>query len=715
MVDARLADKVMAQGISGGLMRFTPPSKMAELEQGLSKEDTQDKQSTPEIINLASHIRKAWVRNRDAKREIEDEILKCHYRRRGEYNPDEKAKIAAQGGSDVFINITAVKCRATEAWLFDISLPAGERPFNLEPTPLPDLDDAIEQELAVRISTEYKNVMMEGVQLGTIQPDQIPEMMEQIKHDIKEAIQEKAEKDTAEFEDEIDDELVEGGFYEAVRKVIPDIVTLPAGIIHGPVVYRKKVLDWSTYPDGTPYATVSYKPVRQYRRVNPFDIYPSPGATSLDDGDLIERMRLARSEVSGFIGSPGFDDDAVRLVLQEYGTGGLREWLTNDLERQEAENRPMHTNLMEDGKIDCLKFMGKVQGAMLLQWGMSADQVPDPLAEYEITAYMIGRYVIKAKLNDDPLDKRNYFATSFEKSNDSVWGKGVPQLMEDIQRICNAAARALVNNMGHASGPMVWFYGDMIEGLPPTRVMPWMMLNMKTKPGQTGQTVPMGHFQPSMVAEQLLRVFEYFFKQASEVTGVPAYIYGSDQAGGGAADTASGLSMLMNAASKGLKAVAKNIDDDMIKKAVQAHWLHIMVNEPERAKGDINVIARASEYLLQQEQLQVRRAEFLKGTNNPTDLQIMGIDGRAEVLRETAKSLKMQTNKIVPERREIADMKQTNEMQQMFQNISNASGVPLENIMAMAKGMQPAQTGKPEALGPDGRKVAGQEQGRLMQ
>ena len=66
-----------------------------------------------------------------------------------------------------------------------------------------------------------------------------------------------------------------------------------------------------------------------------------------------------------------------------------------------------------------------------------------------------------------------------------------------------------------------------------------------------------------------------------------------------------GLSMLMNAASKSLKAVAGNADNGLIKPSIEEHWLHIMLNEPEEARGDIKIVARASEYLIMMEQLQI--------------------------------------------------------------------------------------------------------------
>jgi hypothetical protein len=719
MIDTRVFERV-AQQQQQNDSRFTNPSEIDRAERDTYREAAQKKQNQPQIINLSSHIRKAWIRNRTAKMPFEEQGLQNLIQCKGEYDSNALSRITAQGGSKVFLNITSIKCRAPEAWLEDTMLPAGERPYSIEPTPIPDIADGLDNEIATRMQAEYMDVIANAINNGKMTPDQIPEMISRMKDDVLKSVKEMAEKDAKSFEDEIDDELVEGGWYEALRKVIPDLVRLPAGIIHGPEVHRKKVLEWSQYPDGTPYANVTQKPLRMYRRVNFFDLYPSPGATNCDDGDLIERIRLTRSDLLGYLSLPpeyGFDDNAIRLVLEQYGLGGLREWLVNDLQRQEAENRGTYGTYSEDEKIDCLKFMGRVQGAMLLQWGMSPEQVEDPLMDYEVTAYLIGQYVIKAKLNDDPLDKRNYHVTSFEKSNDSVWGRGVPQLMADIQKICNGCARALVNNMSHASGPQLWMYDNLVNGIIPNGIRPWQILHMKTDPSQPNSRAPVGYFQPNLIADQLLKVFEFFFKLASEVTGVPAYIYGSDSNNKGATDTASGLSMMMNAAAKGLKAVAGHTDNDIIKPSIKAHWMHIMLNEPKRAKGDINIVARASEYLLLQEQLQIRRAEFLERTRNPIDMQIIGMEGRSEVLRETAKGLKMQTDKIVPDRNSIIEMKQASEMDAMVQKISAAVGLPVEQVQAIIAGEVQGQTkgGNHQALGPDGAPVAGQDQGRLMQ
>ena len=62
------------------------------------------------------------------------------------------------------------------------------------------------------------------------------------------------------------------------------------------------------------------------------------------------------------------------------------------------------------------------------------------------------------------------------------------------------------------------------------------------------------------------------------------------------------------------------------------------------------------------EAAQVRRNEFLAATGNPVDLQIMGIEGRAEILREAAKGLNLNPDKVIPS---LSVLKQRAAMAQM--------------------------------------------------
>jgi hypothetical protein len=143
-------------------------------------------------------------------------------------------------------------------------------------------------------------------------------------------------------------------------------------------------------------------------------------------------------------------------------------------------------------------------------------------------------------------------------------------------------------------------------------------------------------------------VYATFAKQADEVTGIPNYVYGSSGVSG-AGRTASGLSMLMDNAAKGIKQAIASIDR-VVSGGVNRLYIHNMMYDPDiYIKGDYNVVAKGALGLVAKEQLQLRRNEFLQATANPVDLQIVGMEGRAHLLREVAASLQMDTDKIIKE------------------------------------------------------------------
>jgi hypothetical protein len=227
--------------------------------------------------------------------------------------------------------------------------------------------------------------------------------------------------------------------------------------------------------------------------------------------------------------------------------------------------------------------------------------------------------------------------------------------MEDCQRVCNATARALVNNLSIASGPQVEVHTDRLDGGEDVEeIYPWKV--WRTKSDQVGSNREAVHFyQPNAMSDSLMRVFNFFFGQAGEQIGVPAYESGVGSAATGAGKTAHGLSMLMTASSKIMKDAIMSIDSNIIKPAVYNTWVDVVLYDQTGYEGDINIVARASEYLIVAEQLQARRNEWLMATNNPIDMMIIGPQNRAKVLRESAKVLKLNED-VVPPQLEIERM-----------------------------------------------------------
>jgi hypothetical protein len=129
--------------------------------------------------------------------------------------------------------------------------------------------------------------------------------------------------------------------------------------------------------------------------------------------------------------------------------------------------------------------------------------------------------------------------------------------------------------------------------------------------------------------------------------------------------------MLMENAAKGIKTAILSIDRAMTD-VLQRFYDHLMIyDDDDSIKGDMQIVPAGVVGTLLKESVQQRRNEFLQLTSNPVDIQILGAAGRAELLREAAKNLNMDIDKLIPDpddiRKQQAEQQQMMQMQQMQQ------------------------------------------------
>jgi hypothetical protein len=380
-------------------------------------------------------------------------------------------------------------------------------------------------------------------------------------------------------------------------------------------------------------------------------------------------------------GTPGVNEEALTTIIERHGRSGYRSFQAGDTERRTLEGKPFRTPINED-QIETIEFWGSINGQWLIEWGMEDDSIESD-KEYEVNLWQVDNTTFKCIINPDPLGRRPYDTASWEEVPHSFWGVALPEVMRDTQVMCNAAARSLANNMGIASGPQVEVTVDRLpDGEDLTDIYPWKIWQVTTDRTGGGQPA-VRFFQPNMNADVLMGVFNQFAKQADEVTGIPNYVYGSSNVSG-AGRTASGLSMLMDNASKGIKQAVANIDK-IVSGIVQRLYLHnMMFDNDVYIKGDFKVVAKGAIGLIHKETLQMRRNEFLMATANPIDSQIVGPEGRAYILREVARGLQMDTEKLVPS----ADSMQEQRIQAMAQQM--AQGM-VQQLAQQAQQGQPPQ------------------------
>ena len=145
-------------------MALIPVARASDLE-AEARRRSQEMQNTPVIQGLASHVRKRWDSARIAKRKLEERMLQCLRQRNGEYDPDKAQEIINQGGSDIFINLTSVKCRAATSWLRDTLLGSGsDKPWSIRATPNPTMPPEIMASLQAKLTAQLTAHLAQGGQ-----------------------------------------------------------------------------------------------------------------------------------------------------------------------------------------------------------------------------------------------------------------------------------------------------------------------------------------------------------------------------------------------------------------------------------------------------------------------------------------------------------------------------------------------------------------------
>jgi hypothetical protein len=580
----------------------------------------------------------------------------------GQYSPDKMREVAKFGGSQIYARLSAQKCRAASSLLRDVYL-GSDRPWTIRPPADPDIPDEILQKIDALLKHE---AAMVAQTLGQQPPE---DAAQQRKLALLESAMDAAKKKAAQqakiSEDRIEELLRGGMFYHALAEFIVDLPIFPFACIKGPTV---KIMPEVSWPPGGGRPIVQQVPKMVWGRISPFDIWWTPGVADIANANVIEKSRLTRAELNDLLDLPGFNQDEVRLVLEEYGRGGLYDnWDTTDAERAVLESRE-NPAWNRSGLISQMEFHGNVQGTILQEYGMPG--VPDPLRDYHIDAYCIGSHVIKANLSPSPRARHNYFITSFEKVPGTPIGNGLVDMISDIQDVANATLRSLVNNVSISSGPQVVVNDDRCRPEENTdELFPWKRWHVSNDPVGNNSKPPVEFFQPQSNANDLLTVFKAFVDLSDDVSAIPKYIGG--QASGGAGRTASGLAMLMGNASKILQTVAANIDRDVFEVALtQLADLVLLSDTTGILTGEEDISVQGVSVAVQRETQRQRQLEFLQHTANPMDMDIIGITGRGAVLRSVSQTIGLDGDKVVPSDEELQKKQEAKEKGKQQQDLT---------------------------------------------
>jgi hypothetical protein len=304
------------------------------------------------------------------------------------------------------------------------------------------------------------------------------------------------------------------------------------------------------------------------------------------------------------------------------------------------------------GQFEVLEYWGIMDAQYAREAGMELPDEVDDLDEVQVNAWISNGKLLRSVINPFTPYRLPYNAFSYERNPYSFFGIGVAENMDDSQQIMNGHARMAIDNLA-LSGSLVFDVDESaLVGGQSMDIYPGKVFRRQA--GMPGQAIHGVKF-PNTSQENMM-MFDKFRQLADEQTGIPSYSHGQTGVQS-MTRTASGMSMLLGAASLNIKTVVKNLDDFLLKPLGQAYYQwNMQFFEGDLAiEGDLEIRAMGTNSLMQKEVRSQRLTMFLQTAQNPAIAPFVKI---SKIVSELAYSLDLDPDEILNDPEEAAIMAQ---------------------------------------------------------
>ena len=503
-----------------------------------------------------------------------------------------------------------------------------------------------------------------------------------------------AQKAARNLEKLIHDQLEESNGVAELRNALFESAMLGTGIIKGPFSFNKTLHRWESREEGREYNPTHVR-VPRVEFVSCWDFYPDPNATNINECDyIVHRHKFNRSQLRALRNMPYFDKDAIRECIQ-MGPNYDARYFENQILTEDAKTETDFSD-----RFEVLEYWGVMDADYAREVGIDLPESVDDLDEVQINAWVCGEKLLRAVINPFTPPSLPYHAFPYERNPYSFFGIGVPENMVDSQQIMNGHARMAIDNLAMA-GSLVFDVDDSaLVGGQSMEIYPGKIFRRQA--GMPGQAIHGLKF-PNTAPENMM-MFDRFRQLADEQTGIPSYSHGQTGVQS-MTRTASGMSMLLGAASLNIKTVIKNIDDFLLKPLGEAffHWNMQFVEEDIDIVGDLEIEAMGTSSLMQKEVRSQRLTTFLQTAQNPAIAPFVKM---SKLISELAFSLDLDPEEILNSPEEAAIAAQIIGMQNAQQGTGEETN---------PTGQQPTGTPSPEGTptGPEGPDITGAGGGNI--
>ena len=671
--------------------------------------------------NLIGIIQGRYAQAEDARQTDETRWLKAYENYRGLYNKSIKFRDSEK--SRIFVKITKTKVLAAFGQLVDVMFGTGKFPIGIGETkvpegetdyahldsqnPIPGIETSEAQEQEVNgNSVDYQSpydvgyegdgkVLKPGATLyNGIFEDSLEDQAEDagllvdgVSYNPQELELSPAQRAARRMEKLIHDQIEESNGSSEIRNALLESALLGTGIVKGPFNFNKKLHRWETDESGER----NYNPlevrVPRIEFVSCWDFYPDPGATNMEECEyVIHRHKMNRSQLRQLRNMPYFDEDAIRNAIQ-MGANYVEKDFESQLKDDARADEEVGTS------FEVLEYWGIMDAEYAREVGIKLPKSVDDLDEVQVNVWTCGHYLLRAVVNPFTPYRIPYHAFPYERNPYNFFGIGVAENMDDSQQIMNGHARMAVDNLAMAGSLVFDVDESALVGGQSMEIYPGKIFRRQA--GMPGQAIHGLKF-PNTAPENMM-MFDKFRQLADEQTGIPSYSHGQTGVQS-MTRTASGMSMLLGAASLNVKTVVKNLDDFLLKPLGESYfqWNMQFLEDELDVKGDLEVKATGTNSLMQKEVRSQRLTMFLQTAQNPAVAPFVKI---SKLISELAYSLDLDPDEILNDPEEAAIMAQIIGMQNAGQTISEE---------AQPSGQQPPMGGvqgvsqQPQELGATG-------------
>ncbi len=606
-------------------------------------------QDETKSYNIIPFIMDRYKKADDYREQDEQRWLRAYRNYRGLYGSDVQFTEAEK--SRVFIKVTKTKTLAAYGQIIDVLFANNKFPLTVEPTTLPEgvVSDVSfdpkepenirsrldEMESPYGFSGDGQDLPAGATQktlmekLGPLQGkfDDVDNLREGVGKTPTAVTFSPAMIAAKNMQKKIHDQLEESNANKHLRSTAFEMALFGTGVMKGPFAVDKEYPNWD---DEGEYSPV-FKTVPQVSHVSVWNFFPDPDANNMDEAQyVIERHKLSRTQLRALKKRPHFRSQVIEDAIA-MGENYNKEYWEDDL----SDYSPEHAI----ARFEVLEYWGTADVSMLREQQIEIPEDLDDFDEVQINAWICNNKVIRMVLNPFKPAKIPYMAAPYELNPYSFFGVGIAENMDDTQTLMNGFMRMAVDNAVMS--------GNLLIEIDETNLVPGQDLSVypgkifRRQGGAPGQAI-FGTKFPN-VANENMQLFDKARVLADESTGLPSFSHGQTGVSG-IGRTASGISMLMNAASGGVKNVIKNVDDYLLRPLGEGLFrFNMQFNYDKNTKGDLEVKARGTESLMANEVRSQRLMQFLQVASN----QALAPFAKFQyVIREIAKSLDLDPDKV---------------------------------------------------------------------